>query len=90
MTKQKVVKVSLSVLMMVIVVATATTLKLEILDRPGGRPIGTWEGPVEVLAVEGEWAKVRMLGWVPKAQCSGPLNLDTPLRRGSVQGRGRT
>ena len=22
--------------------------------------------------------------------CSGPLNLDTPLRRGSVQGRGRT
>ncbi|RLG06793.1 MAG: hypothetical protein DRN68_06420 [Thaumarchaeota archaeon] len=68
MTKQKVVKVSLSVLTMVIVVATATTLKLEILDRPGGRPIGTWEGPVEVLAVEGRWAKVRMLGWVPKAQ----------------------
>ncbi len=25
-----------------------------------------------------------------KEVCSGPLNLDTPLRRGSVQGRGRT
>ena len=26
----------------------------------------------------------------PLDHCSGPLNLDTPLRRGSVQGRGRT
>ena len=68
MTKRKVVTINLLVLALGIAAATASALKLEILDRPGGRPIGTWQGPVEVLAVEGEWAKVRMLGWVPKAQ----------------------
>jgi len=68
MTKRKVVVIGLSVVMLGIAVTTATVLKLEILDRPGGQQIGTWQGPVEVLAVEGAWAKVRMLGWVPKAQ----------------------
>ncbi len=68
MRKRKVVTIGLSVLALGIVVATAAALKLEILDRPGGQQIGTWQGPVEVLTVEGEWAKVRMLGWVPKAQ----------------------
>ncbi len=68
MTKRKAVTIGLSVLALGIAVATATALKLEVLDRPGGQQIGTWQGPVEVLAVEEEWAKVRMLGWVPKAQ----------------------
>ena len=68
MRRRKVVMVGLSVLVTGIAVATAAALKLEVLDRPGGQQIGTWQGPVEVLAVEGEWVKVRMVGWVPKAQ----------------------
>jgi|Deesub1362A_J573_1020465.scaffolds.fasta_scaffold02368_5 hypothetical protein len=67
MSKRKVVAIGLSVVIFGIAAATATALKLEILDRPGGQRIGTWQGAVEVLAVEGVWAKVRMLGWVPKA-----------------------
>ena len=47
----------------------------------------------EVLGLLGkEVSHVAVWYWnkkVGEAGCSGPLNLDTPLRRGSVQGRGR-
>ena len=42
--------------------------RLVVLNEPGGNEMGTWVGAVEVLAVQGDWAKVRMIGWVSKDQ----------------------
>ena len=65
--KRRGVVIGLLVLIGVALAAFAAS-KLAVLNKPGGQQIGTWYGPVEVLAVEGEWARVRMTGWVPKAQ----------------------
>ena len=50
------------------VLGALATSELAVFNRPGGTQVGTWSGPVEVLAVEGDWARVRMVGWVPKEQ----------------------
>ena len=65
--KRRGVVIGLLVLIGVALAAFAAS-KLAVLNKPGGQQIGTWYGPVEVLAVEGEWARVRMTGWVPKTQ----------------------
>ncbi|HIE56466.1 MAG TPA: hypothetical protein EYP90_15075 [Chromatiaceae bacterium] len=67
MKSRGVVIIGLLVLIGIAVAAFAAS-KLAVLNKPGGQQIGTWSGPLEVLAVEADWAKVRMIGWVPKAQ----------------------
>lgn len=63
----KTVVIGCGILIGVSVIAFAAS-KLVIFNKPGGQQIGDWYGPVEVLAVEGEWAKVKMIGWMPKDQ----------------------
>ncbi len=50
-----------------VVIAYATAW-LSVLDRPGGSEVGTWNANAEVLVVDGDWAMVRMTGWVRQEQ----------------------
>lgn len=47
---------------------SAATRLLPVFDRPGGTEVGRWSGEIEVLAVDGDWALVKMTGWAPAAE----------------------
>ena len=68
MRSRKAVLAILLALAGIAILAAPAALELAVFTRPNGTRVGTWSGPVEVLAVEGDWARVRMVGWVPKEQ----------------------
>lgn len=67
MNKRSVLTIGLVVSVGLVLAAFATS-EVGVFSSPGGEQIGSWSGPVTVLAVEGDWAQVRMIGWMPKAQ----------------------
>lgn len=57
-----------AVLLIAITGISAAPRWLSILDRPGGSEVGRWGENAEVLLVDGDWAFVRVTGWVSAAE----------------------